>query len=148
MSKLFQALLSGVFFTYFIDFFFFLGLKQNYFDSLNIPIFYNVLFADNQNTIVFFLFTLIIGFTIIYINSTLFKVTLITTFFIVSASTNISLLGYIAGEKLFMTKNRTFKNQKHTFIGDIYYKGRDGIFFYDRELEKMIVLNYNELLKD
>jgi len=148
MSKFFQALLSGVFFTYFIDFFFFLGLKQNYFDSLNIPIYYNILFADNQNAVIFFLLTLIIGFTTIYLNSKVFKITLISTLFIVGTSTNIASLGYSVGEKLFMTQDTILKNKNHTFVGNIYYKSRNGIIFYDKELEKTIVLSYDELLNN
>ena len=148
MSKFIQALLSGVFFTYFIDFFFFLGIKQNYFEKLEIPIYYNVLFADNQNAIIFFALTFIIGLSVIYLNSRLIKLTLVGTLFIVGASTNISSLGYMVGEKLFMTKESSLKNKKHTFVGDIYYKGREGIYFYDRELDKLIILSYKELLND
>ena len=147
MSKFFQALLSGIFFTYFLDFFFFLGLKLNYIDFYEIDIYYNIFFADNQNIFIFGILSLIIGFFIIYINSTSIKVSVVSLLFLISASTIIPKVGYNVGEFIFMKKNKIFKNLRHTFIGDIYYNGRKKITFYDYDLKKIILLDKKELIK-
>ena len=52
MSKLVQAFLSGAFFTFFLDFFLFLGMKLNYIDYYKIDLYYNPFFADNQNILI------------------------------------------------------------------------------------------------
>lgn len=147
MSKVVQAFLSGVFFTYFIDFFFFLGIKKNYIDFFEIDLYYNILFADNQNIFIFILLSVIIGYITIYIKSNIITVSIIFTLFLAGASTNIPSVGYTIGEKLFMSKNITYKNLHHTFIGDIYYKGRKEITFYDYDLKRIIFLKYKDLVQ-
>ena len=57
MSKLIQALLTGIFITFILDFFIFLGIKQNYIDFYEIDVYYNILFADHQN--IFYILPLI-----------------------------------------------------------------------------------------
>ena len=146
MSKFFQALLSGIFFTYFIDFFFFLGIKINYIDYFNINIYYNILFADSQDIYIFTLLTLFLGYITIYIHSTFIKLFVVGGLFIFSVSTLIKPIGYNIGEKLFMKKNITLQDKKYTFIGDIRYIKRDGIVFYDKEIDKQIILK-KSLLK-
>jgi hypothetical protein len=146
MSKLFQALLSGIFFTYFIDFFLFLGVKINYIDFFKIDIYYNILFADSQNIYIFTLFSLLIGYITIYIRSIFIKVFVVGGLFILSLSTLIAPIGYSIGEKLFMKKNVTLHDKKYNFIGNIRYIKRDGIIFYDKELKKQIILK-KSLLK-
>jgi len=140
MSKLFQALLSGVFFTYFIDFFFFLGIKINYIDFFKIDIYYNILFADAQDIYIFTFLTLFLGYITIYMRSTFIKVFVVGSLFALSALTLIEPIGYSIGEKLFMKKDITLQDKKHTFIGDIRYIKRDGIVFYDKEIDKQIIL--------
>lgn len=146
MSKLIQAFLSGVFFTYFIDFFFFLGVKQNYIDFFEINLYYNILFADNQNIFIFLLTTIFLGYVTIYIKSNFLSVIIVLTLFLIGASTNIPSIGYMVGEKLFMNKNVTYRNLRHTFTGDVYYKGRKEITFYDYELKRIIFLKYKDLI--
>ncbi len=145
MSKLFQAFLSGLFFTYFIDFFLFLGIKINYIDFYEIDLYYNILFADNQNIYLFLLSTFIIGYFVIYNNSTKLKVSFIGILFFLSTLTLVSPIGHKVGELLFMKKNITLKESKHIFIGNQYYNGRNEIYFYDYELQKIIILNKKEL---
>jgi len=53
MSKIVQMILSGMFFTFILDFFLFLGVKETYIDSHGIKLYYNILFADNQNIFIF-----------------------------------------------------------------------------------------------
>lgn len=146
MSKLVQAFLSGVFFTFILDFFVFLGIKLNYIDFHEIGVYYNILFADHQNIYVYALSTIIIGFVVVYLNNKT-TLTILIPLFILSFSTLIPSIGHLAGEKLLMQKNVTLKNKKHTFVGDIYYVGRKKITFYDTEIQKMIILDKKELIK-
>ncbi len=145
MSKLVQALLSGVFFTFILDFFIFLGVKLHYIDFYEIDLYYNILFADNQNVLLFTFFTLFIGYLVIYLNNVKVKLSIIGLLFLLSFSTLIEPIGRGVGESMFTQKNQTFQNSRHTFIGDVYYSGRKTITFYDIELQKTIILDKKEL---
>ena len=145
MSKLVQAFLSGLFFTFFLDFFIFLGIKLHYIDFYEIDLYYNILFWDNQNMFIYLIFTLIIGYLVIYVNSNKIKLTIIGTLFLLSFSTLIKPIGYFVGEMMFMQKNKTLKENKHSYTGDVYYSGRKNITFYDYRLDKIILLNKNDL---
>lgn len=145
MSKIIQALLSGVFFTFLLDFTVFLGIFLNYIKFLEIDIYFNILFADNQNIYIFAFFTLLIGYLITYLNNTKITMIVIGLFFITAILTLIPSVGYSLGEKILMKKNITYKNTKHTFIGDVYYDGRKAITFYDYELKKTILLKKKDL---
>ncbi|VAW42057.1 hypothetical protein MNBD_GAMMA01-601, partial [hydrothermal vent metagenome] len=48
---------------------------------------------------------------------------------------------------MFMKKNVTYKDSKHTFHGDVYYDGRTTIHFYDNDLQKIIILQKKDLIK-
>ncbi len=148
MSKAVQALLSGIFFTFILDFFLFLGIKFNYIDKLGIEIYYNVLFADHQNFILFFLISIIIGWLIVYSKNLFFKLTIMTLLFILALSTLLEPIGFRVGKALFMRENVTLHNKKFTFRGDIYYIGRKKITFHDKELNKTILLNKDEIVED
>ncbi len=145
MSKIVQAFLSGIFFTFFLDFFVFLGLKLHYIDFYEIDIYYNILFADNQNIFIYLLLSFIIGYLTIYTHNNKISITIIVIFFLASLSTLIQPIGYALGEMIFMTKNITLKENKHKFTGDIYYNGREKIIFYDYKLRKVISLNKKDL---
>jgi len=144
MSKIIQMILSGMFFTFICDFFLFLGIKQNYIDTNNIQIYYNILFADNQSFIIFLFFTLITGYIVMYLSN---KIALISigTLFLLSASTLIPPIGKMTGEALFMQKNRSIKTDKFSYHGDLLYIGRKNIYFYDYELKKVIILDKNKI---
>ena len=145
MTKAIQALLSGMFFTFFIDFFIFLGIKQNYIDFYEIDLYYNILFADHQNGYLFFTVSIILGYLIIYINNNKISITVIGFLSILALSTLIHGVGNKLGEDLLMTKNITLKDSRYTYHGDIYYDGRKQITFFDYELNKIIILDKNEL---
>jgi len=147
MSKLIQALLSGLFFTFILDFFIFLGIKLHYIDFYEINLYYNILFADNQNIFIYMFFTVLIGWLVIYVNSNKIKITIISLFFILSFSTLIAPIGHSVAKIVLMEENQVFNTKRHTFQGDIYYNGRDTISFYDYELEKIIILNKKELIQ-
>jgi hypothetical protein len=139
MSKIVQMILSGMFFTFILDFFLFLGIKENYIDAHNIKLYYNILFADNQNIFIFIFFTLLLGYVVMYLSNKI-AIVFVTLLFLLSASTLIAPIGKIAGEMLLMQKNITLKTDKYSYHGDLLYKGRKDITFYDYELKKVIIL--------
>lgn len=147
MSKIVQALLSGIFFTFILDFFIFLGLKLNYIDFFEIDLYYNILFADNQNIYIFSFFSILIGFIITYINKNKITFPILGLFFFFAMLTLFEPIGYSLGESMFMEKNANLKDKRHTYNGDIYYIGRKEITFYDYELKKIILLNKKDLIK-
>jgi len=144
MSKLIQALLTGVFFTFILDFFLFLGIFENYIKKYNIDLYYNILFADHQNIYIFLFITFCIGFLIIYIGkkTALFSLSLL---FLISFSSLIPSIGYFIGEALLMKKNTTLYTKKFRYHGDLYYNGRKTITFYDYELKKVIIIDKNKI---
>ena len=146
MSKLIQALLSGMLATFIFDFFLFLGIKLHYIDHYEIPLYYNILFADNQNFYLYFGLSFLFGYIIIYLQNVKFKMILLLLAFVTSLTPLIEPIGYEVGAKMFMQKNTPLKNKKFTFKGDIYYIGREAIYFYDTELQKMITLQKKDLV--
>ncbi len=140
MSKFFQALFSGMFITFILDFFLFLGIKENYIDFYEIDVYYNILFADHQNVYIFFALSMLLGFIVTYINNTKLSLSVILLLAIIPFSSLIPSVGYKIGEMMLMSKDVTLKDDKYTYIGDIYYDGRDDIIFYDKEIKKQIKL--------
>lgn len=145
MSKLFQAFLSGIFFTFIMDFFIFLGIQINYIDFYDIDLYYNILFADNQNIFVFLFFTVFIGALITYVKNIKISLYIIIILSLLSLSTLIKPVGYKVAQMMFMKKGQTLKNSNYTFHGDIYYNGRDKITFFDYQLKRIITLNKKDL---
>ncbi len=145
MTKAVQAFLSGVFFTFFIDFFLFLGMKLNYIDYYKIDLYYNPFFADNQNIYIYLLFTAFFGFLITYLENIKINLVVIGGLFILSLSTFIHPVGHKLGSMLLMTKNVQLHDNRYVYKGDIYYDGRTQITFYDYELQKIILLNKKDL---
>lgn len=147
MIKLIQAFLTGIFFTFILDFFIFLGIKNNYIDFYEIDLYYNILFADNQNIYFFALSSVVIGFIFSYVNNTKLSFIVIGLLSVLSLSTLIPTIGHGLGEMMFMKKDVTYKNKKYVYRGDVYYNGRTKITFYDYELKKIIFLNKKDLIK-
>lgn len=147
MSKLIQALLTGMFFAFILDFFLFLGIQLNYIEFYNIDVYYNILFADHQNIYIFSILSAIFGFIVIYVNNNKISLIIIGSLFFLVSLTLIEGIGHSVGEALLMKKNVTFKDKKYSYTGDIYYDGRKQITFYDYELKKIIILNKKDLIK-
>ncbi|MBU0721478.1 hypothetical protein KJ877_09055 [bacterium] len=145
MSKFVQAFLSGLFFTFILDFFIFLGIKLHYVDLYEIDVYYNILFADHQNIYVYMFFTAVLGYMFTYLENTKFIAVTYATLFLLVSLTLFESVGNKVGKMLLMKENITLKSKKHTFRGDIYYDGRKKITFYDYELKKIILLNKKDL---
>lgn len=148
MSKFVQAFLSGVFFTFFLDFFLFLGMKLNYIDYYDIDLYYNPFFADNQNLYIYLIFTLLFGFLITYLENVKLNFIIIGGLLVLSLTTLIEPVGHKIASMLFMQENVTLQSKRFVYNGDIYYNGRTTISFYDYELKKMITLKKEELVNE
>ncbi|MBD3796181.1 MAG: hypothetical protein IE887_00270 [Campylobacterales bacterium] len=144
MSKFFQALLSGVFFTFILDFFLFLGIKLGYTDFYEIGVYYNVLFADHQSWWLFLLSSLFIGYITLYAQT---KTTLyiVGFLFIATLATLIPSVGKTVGESLLSQKDVVVQTNRFSYHGDIIYSGREKVTLYDTELQKIIVLDKTKI---
>ncbi len=147
MKKALLALLTGMFITFIMDFFLFLGLKINYFNFYEIDIFYNVLFADNQNFLIFFGLSLLFGSIIIFIANKKLTILLIGILTLISIAPLFNDIGRSLGKIMFMKKNVTYHEAKYSFTGDVYYDGRTTIHFYDNDLGRIIILQKDKLIK-
>ncbi len=145
MSKFFQALLTGIFFTFILDFFIFLGIKLNYIDFYEIDLYYNILFADNQCFILYAVVSAIIGYIVIYLNNNKTSAIVLGVLFFITALTLIPPIGNKLGEMVLMQKDTTLQDERHTYVGDIYYDGRSRVTFYDYNLKKVINLDKKRL---
>jgi len=145
MNRAIQALLTGMFITFILDFFLFLGLFLNYINFYDIDLFYNILFADNQNGYLFFTLSIVIGYIAVYINN--YKVSLITVGVLSSLVllTLIEGVGHSVGEAMFMKKNSVLNGSNRVYTGDILYNGREEITFYDYKLNKIIKIDKKDL---
>jgi len=137
-SKLGSAFLAGMFFTFFLDFFFILGLFLNYIQAQDIDVYYNVLFADHQSFLLFFIGIIIFGYLFLFFYSTKIAILIFGVCFALVNLTQIPSIGYRVGEMMFAQENKILNEGKHTYIGKIVYEGRDKIWFFDEALDKMI----------
>lgn len=145
MSKFFQAFLTGIFFTFILDFFIFLGIKLNYIDFYEIDLYYNILFADNQCFILYAVVSAIIGYIVIYLNDNKTSAIVLGILLFVTSLTLVPPVGNKLGEIMLMQKNTTLQDERHTYVGDIYYDGRSRVTFYDYNLKKVINLDKTRL---
>ena len=144
MTKLFQAFLSGIFFTFILDFFVILGVEVNYIRPHHISVYYNILFADHQNIFLFLFFTILIGYFTTYTSQ---KTALVSvgTLFILAFATFIPPVGERVGAFILMKKDVTLQTARFSYHGNIYYNGRKEITMYDYKLKKVIILNKNSI---
>jgi hypothetical protein len=145
MSKSVQALLSGLFITFLLDFFLFLGIFQNYIRVHEIDLYYNILFVDNQSIILFILVSILLGYLVVYQNSK-FSLTVISILTIFSLSTLITPIGKVVAEILLMKKDVQVKTKNYSYRGDILYDGRKNITFYDYKFKKILTLDKNKIV--
>jgi len=145
MSKLVQAFLSGMFITFLLDFFLFLGIFQNYIRVHEIDLYYNILFADNQSLVLFLLFSIFLGYIFLYLSTKIVLVT-IGALALLSLSTLITPIGNSVAEIILMKKDVVLNMQKYSYQGDILYDGREYITFYDYRFKKVLELEKNKII--
>ncbi len=144
-SKLATAFLAGVLFTFFLDFFFILGIFLNYIKAQDIDVYYNILFADHQNFIVFFSGALVFGYLLLYVKRTKIPAIILSLCFIIVNLTQIPSIGYDVGEMLLAEEDKVIRLGTHTYIGTLVYEGRDTVWFYDEELDKIVTFKKEEI---
>ena len=145
MSKIIQAFLSGVFFTFILDFFLFLGIKINYINIYNIDEFYNILFTQHQNIFLFLTLSVIIGYIVIYLKVKS-KLVIIGTLFAFVLLTLIEPIGMSVGKMMLMHKNVTLRTDKYIYHGDLLYSGRKKVYFYSKKFNKMLIFEKNKIV--
>ena len=64
---------------------------------------------------------------------------------IVAIAPLFSSIGERLGRAMFIKKDLTYHDAKHTFRGDLYYDGRTTIHFYDNDLKRIIILQKKDL---
>lgn len=144
MSKIVQALLSGMFFTFILDFFLFLGIQLNYIDKYEIDVYYNVLFADNQSFVLFFLLSILIGYITLYTNIKL-SIIFVGSLFLLSFSTLIEPIGESVARFILAKEDVVVQTSRFSYHGDILYNGRKNITLFDKDLQKIITLDKNKI---
>jgi len=145
MSKAVQALLIGMLITFILDFFLFLGIDLHYIKAFNIDVYYNILFADHQNTFIFFTLSILLGYFVMY-KSTKIAISIVAVFSVFSFSSLLEPIGYTLGESMLMYEAVHIKTTKFSYYGDIYYDGRDIVTFYDYNFEKVLKLDKNKIV--
>ncbi len=146
MSKLTLALLSGMFFTFILDFFLFLSFKLHYIDVYGIDLYYNILFADNQNGFLFLLFTIILGYLSVYFkNMTITAAILGVLLSGVIALNIVPSLGKRVATMVLMKPDQRLFDGRHIYHGDIYYDGRNEIYMYDNDLKRIITIEKKDI---
>lgn len=147
MSRWIQAFLSGIFITFVLDFFLFLGVFLNYINFHKIDLYYNILFADNQNGFVFFTLSVLFSLIFRYVeNSKIIMSVIVLPFFLVLL-TLFGPIGKDMGERIFMKRNITLRSAKFSYTGDLLYEGREFIFLYSHKYEKILKLDREDLKK-
>jgi len=144
-TKIFTAFLAGAFFTFFLDFFLLLGVFLNYIKAQEIDVYYNILFADHQNVLLYLVGVVVFGYLFIFLKNTKIAVTIFALSFAFVNLVQIPSVGEAVGEMMFAQKNKVISSGAHTYIGTVVYEGRDTVWFYDEELAKIITLNKEEI---
>ena len=148
MSKLVLAFLSGLFFTFILDFFLFLSFKLHYIDRYEIDLYYNILYADNQNILIYTVFTIILGYFTIYFKNMKITASLLGVLFLGVLLLNlVPSWGERAAKMVLMKKDQRLFDGRHIYKGDIYYDGRDEIYMYDTQINKLITIKKKDIKK-
>ncbi len=143
-SKLGSAFLAGMFFTFFLDFFFILGLFLNYIQAQEIDVYYNVLFADHQNIFLYAIGVIVFGYLFLFYKTKVAVIVFIVSFAVVNL-TQIPSVGKSVGEMILAQENKIISSGKHTYIGTVIYEGREKFWFYDDELQEIITIEKDKI---
>ncbi len=128
-----------------LDFLLFIGLKINYFDAYNISEYFNIIFIDNQNIILFIIASLLFGYLMLYSKVSKFFDTFYIILLIAFATTLYSPVGKFVGQNLFMQKNKIFEIGSTKFRGDLLYEGRHHYYIKREQIKSAIRLSKDEV---
>ena len=143
--KFIMAMLVSIMQLLLFDFFFFLGIKLNYLDSLEIKEYFNPFFVDNQNIVI-----LIISFGVLVLLNALLKsqhlkIAIFLTTWAFSALSLIPFIGYFLGESIFKQENQTIQMHTRGFKGDIMYENRKYIFVHFKNSSEITKIDKERL---
>lgn len=147
MNKIFQAFLTGVFFTFILDFQLFLGIKLNYIDHYEIDEYYNILFADHQNLLYIIPLVILIGFVTTYTKTAKVPLIVLGVLFGVTLLVFIPSVGEHVGASLFQKKDVRYYDGRYQYKGTLFYESRQKVTLFDEELQRLITLNKKDLAK-
>jgi hypothetical protein len=145
MSKIFQAFLTGAFFTFILDFQFFLGIKLNYIDRYEIDEYYNILFADHQNLLYIIPLVILIGFVTTYPKTPKIALIVLAALFAITLLVFIPSVGERVGADLFQEKDVRYQDGRYHYKGTLYYESRQKVTLFDEELQRLITLDKKDL---
>lgn len=145
MIKAVQAFLAGIFFTFILDFFFFLGIHLHYINAYEIDVYYNILFADHQSLVLYLFGTVFLGYLTIYTDSPKRAALTLAGLFALFLLSLVPPVGNALGEMLLMQEDQTLYDSRYRYHGDIYYDGRDTVWIYDDELQQIVKLSKKDL---
>jgi hypothetical protein len=145
MIKAVQAFLAGIFFTFILDFFFFLGIHLHYINRHGIDVYYNVLFADHQSLPLYLAMTAVLGYLTIYTEQPRRAALTLAGLFAVVLLGLIPPVGNAVGKAVLMKKDQTLYDHRYRYHGDVYYDGREALWIYDDELRRIIKLTKKDL---
>jgi ABC-type transport system involved in multi-copper enzyme maturation permease subunit len=145
MIKAFQAFLAGIFFTFILDFFFFLGIHLHYINAYEIDVYYNILFADHQSLLLFLLGTVALGYLTIYTNNPKRAALILAGTFALFLLALVPPVGNALGKMLLMKENQTLYDSRYRYSGDVYYDGRSTVWIYDDELGRIVKILKKDL---
>lgn len=145
MTKLAQAFLTGLFFTFILDFQFFLGIKLHYIDFYQIDTYYNILFADNQNIFYLIPLVIIIGFVTTYIENIKIPLIILGLLFAVTLLVYIPSVGERMGANMLQKENVRYHDGRFIYKGTLYYNGRHTVTLFDDDLQRLVTLNKKDL---
>jgi len=147
MNKLFQAFLTGAFFTFILDFQLFLGIKLNYIDRYEINEYYNILFANHQNLLYIIPLVILIGFVTTYLKTAKVPLIALGVLFAITLLVFIPSVGERVGATLFQKKDVRYYDGRYQYRGTLYYESRQNVTLFDEELQDLITLNKKDLTK-
>ena len=145
MIKAVQAFLAGIFFTFILDFFLFLGIHLHYINHYEIDVYYNVLFADHQSVLLYLAMTALLGYLSIYSDHPKRVALILAALFGAVLLTLLPPVGNLAGKTLLMEEDQTLYDSRYRYRGDVYYDGRDAVWIYDDELQRIVKLMKKDL---
>lgn len=145
MIKAIQAFLAGIFFTFILDFFFFLGIYLHYINHYEIDVYYNVLFADHQSLLLYLLMSVILGYLTIYFNHPKSAAAVLGLLFALVTLALLPPVGNMLGKAVLMQPNQTLYDARYRYHGDVYYDGRDAVWIHDDELGRIVKLMKKDL---
>ena len=145
MTKAIQAFLAGIFFTFILDFFFFLGIHLHYINYYEIDVYYNILFADHQSLLLYLAATAVLGYITIYAKNPKRAAIILAALFGITLLSLLPPVGNALGKMLLMQKNATLYDYRYRYSGDIYYDGRDAVWIYDNELGEIVKILKKDL---